>query len=46
MFLAQNQIPIDNSKPVEMIKDFVCWFADPDDIVMDFFPDRQLQLTL
>ena len=32
-----DQSPIDNPKPVEMIKDFVRWFAEPNDIVMDFF---------
>lgn len=32
-----DQSPIDNPKPVEMIKDFVRWFAEPSDIVVDFF---------
>lgn len=32
-----DQSPIDNPKPVEMIKDFVRWFAEPNDIVVDFF---------
>lgn len=32
-----DQSPIDNPKPVEMIKDFVRWFAEPDDIIIDFF---------
>lgn len=32
-----DQSPIDNPKPVEMIKDFIRWFAAPEDIVLDFF---------
>jgi adenine-specific DNA-methyltransferase len=32
-----DQSPIDNPKPVEMIKDFIRWFAKPSDIVVDFF---------
>lgn len=27
----------DNPKPVEMIKDFISWFTNDDDIVLDFF---------
>jgi DNA modification methylase len=27
----------DNPKPVEMLKDFINWFCDEDDTVLDFF---------
>jgi adenine-specific DNA-methyltransferase len=29
--------PIDNPKPISMIKDFVSWFTDDNDIILDFF---------
>ncbi|WP_265706394.1 site-specific DNA-methyltransferase [Verminephrobacter aporrectodeae] len=32
-----DQSPIDNPKPVAMIKDFIRWFTEPTDIVLDFF---------
>lgn len=32
-----DQAPIDSPKPVAMMKDFIRWFAQPDDIVLDFF---------
>lgn len=34
---GMDQSPIDSPKPVAMIKDFIRWFAGPDDIVLDFF---------
>ncbi|MCA9469392.1 MAG: site-specific DNA-methyltransferase [Nitrospira sp.] len=32
-----NQTPIDNPKPVGMMKDFIRWFSSEEDIVLDFF---------
>lgn len=29
--------PIDNPKPPRMIKDFISWFTEADDIILDFF---------
>lgn len=34
---GMNQSPLDNPKPVAMIKDFIRWFSTKDDIIMDFF---------
>lgn len=30
-------IPLDSPKPIEMIKDFIAWFTDKHDIVLDLF---------
>jgi adenine-specific DNA-methyltransferase len=32
-----SQSPIDNPKPIELIKDFTKWFVDENDTVLDFF---------
>jgi adenine-specific DNA-methyltransferase len=32
-----NETPINNPKPYSMIKDFISWFTEPDDLVIDFF---------
>jgi adenine-specific DNA-methyltransferase len=32
-----DESPIDNPKPPKMLRDFVAWFTDEDDIILDFF---------
>jgi adenine-specific DNA-methyltransferase len=32
-----SQTPIDNPKPIELIKDFTNWFVDKDSTILDFF---------
>lgn len=32
-----SETPLNNPKPVEMLKDFIKWFVNSNDIIMDFF---------
>jgi len=32
-----DETPIDNPKPTKMLKDFVSWFSEEGDIILDFF---------
>lgn len=35
--MGTEQSPFDSPKPVNMIKDFILWFTQDDDIILDFF---------
>lgn len=34
---GMDQTPLDNPKPVNMIKDFIRWFSYKDDVIIDYF---------
>lgn len=35
--MGTEQSPFDSPKPINMIKDFILWFTQDDDIILDFF---------